>query len=109
MKDVTEQLQRLEAFEERMGVRLEALYADFHENQNGFHLTVNGELHPREGTQLSQNMRVVVDAYDSSGRLICKSDDIFWCEKFFGFQSFSIILNPRTSDLPKVRVYPKPF
>ena len=62
--DVTHLIERLEAFEERVGVRLEALFAHIDEYGD---LTVRGEVHPREGATIKENIIVEMGAYDSLG------------------------------------------
>jgi hypothetical protein len=105
--DVTHLIERLEAFEERVGVRLEALFANM--GQNGY-LTVNGEMHPREGTTITQYIAIHVDAYDSSGRVIAKSDNTsFSPDKFFAFEAFQALVQLPVHQLSKIRVYPKPM
>jgi hypothetical protein len=103
--DVTHLIERLEAFEERVGVRLEALFAHF-EVISGY-LTVNGEVHPREGTIIKQNITVHVDAYDSSGRLVAKSHTSLLADDFFGFAAFQELVKLPIYELSKIRVYPK--
>jgi hypothetical protein len=103
--DVTHRIERLEAFEERVGVRLEALFA--HYELLSCYLTVNGEVHPREGTTIKQSIAVHVDAYDSSGRLVAKSRTSLLADDFFGFAAFQELVKLPIADLSKIRVYPK--
>lgn len=103
--DATHLIERLEAFEERVGVRLEALFA--HIDEHNF-LRVNGELHPREGATIKQDVVVHVDAYDSSGRLVANGHGFIPdSDKFFGFAAFSALVNLPIRGLSKIRVYPK--
>lgn len=67
-KDISHLIERLEAFEDRLGVSFEGLYASVL-TQIDF-LKVNGELHPREGTGLNDDIEVVVSLYDTVGRLL---------------------------------------
>lgn len=110
--DVTNLIERLEAFEERMGVRLEALFADW--DNNGFKppstfLKLNGELHTREGNKIQQNISLVVDIYDGAGRLVGRNDQSFYAENFFGFETFQIeqLLEVPKLTISKIRLYPK--
>jgi hypothetical protein len=112
---LTHLLERLEAFEERAGVRLEALYATA-EHSTGWTINgkwvsagiqVNGELHPRDGTSLGQIVTVKADAYDKLGRLVGTAKDYFNPKQFFGYQTFSM----RVGEVPfhqisKIRIYP---
>ena len=102
--DVTDLIERLEVFEERVGIRLEALFA--HVNEYG-NLTVNGEVHPREGRTIMQDIEVHLEAYNLSGRLIAKSGLCFSEGKFFGFEVFQMGVNLKIGELSKIRVYPK--
>lgn len=102
--DVTDLIERLEAFEDRMGVRLEALFA--HIDDNGF-LVVNGEVHPRDGTTIEQDMNVHVDVYDSLGRLVAKTAAYLSADSFFGFEAFDVCVELPIQELSKIRVYPK--
>lgn len=115
MPDLTHILERLEAFEDRAGVRLSALYAKLDGNSgwtiNGKFesgIRINGELHPREGTNLTKSLKLVADAYDESGRLICTTSDHFNQETFFGFETFSLLVGGvPTKQITKIRIYPK--
>lgn len=105
--DVTQLIERLEAFEERVGVRLEALFAYVHIEYDGLPvLTVNGEVQPREGATLKESMDVHLDAYDSSGKLVEKGGHSINADKFFGFEVFQMRVNLPIGELSKIRVYP---
>lgn len=103
--DVTHLIERLEAFEERMGVRLEALFAHVDEYGN---LTVRGEIHPRDGATIKEDIAVEMGAYDSAGRLVARDRDYIDADKFFGFQVFGENAELPIRELSKIRVYPKP-
>ena len=105
-KDVSHLIERLEAFEDRLGVSLEGLYASI-DGRHGY-VTVNGELHPREGTQLNHDIEVVVSLYDSDGRVLGVQTESIRADSFFGFEAFSRMLGP-VGDPPiaKIRIYPK--
>lgn len=110
--DYTHLIERLEAFEERLGIRLEALFAYWSENiysPRNSYFKLNGELHPKDGTALQEDIVLVVDIYDNSGRLVAHNGDCFRKEGFFGFRTFEMglqidIANPIIS---KIRVYPR--
>ncbi len=103
-KDVSHLIERLEAFEDRLGVRLEGLYAA--QNTEYGHLKVNGELHPREGNELDDDIEIVLTVYDAAGRVVGVTTEYVDSDRFFGFEAFSASV--RDIDAPvKVRVYPK--
>lgn len=117
MTDQTKKLERLEAFEERLGVRIEALYANLDEGSgytvnNKFlpGIRITGEIHPKEGTQLAQRIKIVADAYDLDGRVVCtESTASFDPEIFYGYETFGIVVGRiPAAQIVKIRVYPKP-
>jgi len=100
--DVTHLIERLEVFEERMGVRLDALFAKL---EDGF-LTVNFELYSRDGNQLKEETKMVVAAYDATGRLLALGSDTSLVESFFGFETYSISIHV-PEQIAKIRVIPR--
>ena len=107
--DVTSLVERLEAFEDRLGVRMESLNADVMELNDGTYLRVRGELHLKSGTELEQNVFLVVAVYDSSGRIVGTKQQWFVKRTFFGFEVFQIDVNLDATELKltRIRVYPK--
>ncbi len=110
-KDVTHLVERLEAFEDRVGVSLEGLYAALDTEYGG--LEVNGELHLRNGTELNEDIQIVVTLYDAAGRVIDVTDKYIDSDRFFGFEAFSAYFNEPgdpeagTPPVAKIRIYPK--
>lgn len=103
-KDITDLIERLEAFEDRLGVSLEGLFADL--TERGY-IHINGELHLREGTELNQDIEVVATVYDSSGRVLDVQDAGFYADSFFGFEAFSLFMEVGNRRPARIRVYPK--
>jgi len=101
--DATHLIERLEVFEERVCVRLEALFAEVYAGI----LTINGELHPREGRTIKQDIEVHMEAYNSTGRLVAKGVSHFSVNKFFGFEVFQVRVILPIRELSRIRVYPK--
>ncbi len=104
--DVTHLIERLEAFEEQLGVSIEALYAVIDED-NG--ITVNGELILINGGQLSQHIEIKVSAYDSAGRVVATGQKIINKRSFLGLETFSRYLTCPSADVAKIRIYPQPY
>lgn len=104
-KDVSHLVERLEAFEDRLGISLEGLYAA-QDTEYGY-LNVNGELHPREGTEIHGDLDIVVTLYDASGRVIGVATEWIDSENFFGFEAFSVRFRDIATAPAKVRIYPK--
>ncbi len=105
-EDVSQLIERLEAFEDRMDVNPEGLYASFTARSNK--LYVNGELYPRTGTELAENIQLVVTLYDKTGRVSDTKTTTMLSKGFFGFQAFSAVFDRvQVPPLAKIRVYPK--
>jgi hypothetical protein len=116
MRDLTHLIERLEAFEDRAGVRLDALYAKLDGNtvwkidgKDEPGIRINGEIHPREGTSLKQSVTLFAEGYDGLGRLFCtKSSQPFLPQTFFGYETFSLVVGGiPAKDVVKIRLYPK--
>ena len=110
IRNVTNLIERLEVFEERAGIRLEAIGAIsamfFDQNK----LKVYGELHPREGTVIKKDVVITVDLYDNSGSVVGTSSQSIRSRGFFGFETFhvTILVTPLAKTWAKIRVIPRP-
>lgn len=70
-KEITNLIERIDVFEERLSVRIEAISAWIETTHyRPYAVKVNGELHSLNGMGLKQPVLVVVDVYDMSGRLM---------------------------------------
>ena len=106
--DITNLIERLDAFEERCGVRLESLSAYIQRIADPpFYITICGELHPREGAQLVQDIEIVVVAYDSHGRAVDTTSDFIYAANFFCLETIDITVSVPVDDVKRVRIYPK--
>jgi hypothetical protein len=108
--DITSRIERLEVFEERSGVRLESLSAFVLEFDSlPIYVTVRGELQARDGTELQQDVELVIAAYDSSGRIVDTRTIYYYKKNFFGLETFDepMMIPVPVNQLAKVRVYPK--
>jgi hypothetical protein len=103
-QDITNVFERLEAFEDRLGVRLEGLYAKIDRSGN---VWVQGELHLREGTELNQDVDLVATYYDPSGRVLDVQTRRFDSSAFFAFEPFKMVANINEDQSAKIRIYPK--
>ncbi len=103
--DITHLIERLEAFEEKLGVSFQGLYAVIDEDND---IKVNGELILINGSQLSQHIQINVSAHDSAGRVVATSGEFINKEKFLGLEIFSVYFGCPSADISKIRVYPQP-
>jgi len=107
-KDLTSRIVRLDAFEERVGVRLEGVTAELIEGSDSTFVKVFGELYPLEGASLSTDIQIYVSLHGENGQVLAVESDNHSCEEFFGFAPFSIILSPRHgAAITSVKVYPR--
>jgi hypothetical protein len=86
-RDITHLIKQLEEFAECGGIRLEALFA--FSNLDWSCITVNGEIHLREGTSISRNLVLNIEAYGKNGDLVASGIEYVWFKEFFGFHTFS--------------------
>ena len=111
--DLSSKLERMPAFEERAGVRIEALaaYLDSWPGENEAEALVMGELHASQGERLGADTALVVTCYDASGRVMATEEHDFFQDEFFGFEVFSVSfhdLSPAAAQgLGKIRIVPK--
>lgn len=108
--DQTDRIERIEAFEDKAGVRLEALYAGLREGAGDQHvrLIVRGEAHAtRNNSKIKNDIEIVLAAYDAQGRVIGKGDHFIGGDSFFSFEVFEIDLYDLPVPPERIRLYPK--
>lgn len=111
--DYTEVIERVEAFEQRLELRLSALFADWDDHGYVFpysYLKITGELQPIEGTALREDIKLIADVYDTSDRLVGHTEHHLYAERFFALETFEIGVRLSVPNLwiSKIRLYPKP-
>ena len=107
-RDVTALVQRIEAFESRHGVRIEALSAfETKEDFSTDHfLILRGELHAVGGSELDKDLELQVSVFDENGRVVATETDVVHSEKFFGFYTFEINCTVPPKTLARIRIVP---
>ena len=111
--DITNRIERLEVFEERLGVTLKSLSAFFSDftstGKSNFVINICGELHAINGTNINQSINVIFDVYDTCGRIIkIGMSSYFNAKIFFGIESFKVELQYLpVSNISKIRIYPR--
>lgn len=98
-------VERLEAFEERMGVSIEGIFAYIKSNN---WIYINGELHCREGNELNQDIQLVLSVHNVSGSVLSSATKTIKSNSFFGLEVFSESISPCAGVVSKIRIYPKP-
>lgn len=107
--DLTDLIERLDQFEERCGVRLEALSAFLDDECaiGTFGLIVCGELWARKGHRLSHDVEVSIVAYDAQSRVVGKGHQEIESHRFNSFEAFEIYATVPVRTLSKIRVLTK--
>jgi hypothetical protein len=111
-KDITSLVQRLESFEDRAGVRIEA-WSAFQEGPDDDDdgevcISVFGELHTVNGTTLQDDIELSASFYDAEGRVIGIDSDYVEADSFFEFHTFAITCYVPSSSVHRIRLVPKP-
>lgn len=108
--DVTKLIERLDAFEDRLGVSLEGVSAfidDEEDEDDGMvSLRVRGDLASKSGG-LEADIELIAAAYDDEGRVVETGRAYFDSDSFLGLEVFEIGLYVATTRLSKIRLYPK--
>ena len=106
--DITQVIERVPAFEDRLSVRLEALsaFAEGPDDDGDWKILLNGELHPMGGETLDRDLEVNASAYDSSGRVVSTESNWISSDDFFGFEAFTFSFYAPVK-VAKIRLYPK--
>jgi hypothetical protein len=105
--DLTSKIERVEAFEERVGVRFQGMSAFLDADDDYISLRVHGEIHASSGAELSDDVSVVIAVYDQSDRVVGTDTSYYYSESFFGFEAFSETLSLSVKNISKIRIYPK--
>ena len=103
--NVSDLIERLEAFEDRLNVRIEALSAHLSPFNDDYIVEVRGELHPKAGMELGHdNLELTAAVYDSHSRVIGTGGGWFSKDKFFGFEVFCIDVHVPVNNLKRIRI-----
>jgi hypothetical protein len=88
-EDLSRMIQRRQETEDRLGVRIEALYA----YRDGTWIHVNGEIHALGSGFIEKSLNIVINLYDAAGRLLGSMSEYVDNDDFDGFDSFSSLAN----------------
>jgi len=104
-EDVTSIVERVEATEKRVGVRLDAISAFYYQDEfvDGYSVQVLGDILAVD--EIVEDFSVVAGIYDSNNRLVGRDDYPVFSDEYFGFESFEIHVEGLPCRVPgKVRV-----
>lgn len=108
-KDITDLIERMEPFEQRLGVTIQGLYASLSDpdSDGDYTVGINGELHTTNGLELDESLQLVAAVYDSQGRVIHTDESYFSSDSFHMFETFSSSFYVKGIRPAKIRLYPK--
>lgn len=108
-KEEVENIERLEMMEERFGVSIEGVFAEYETLDCGSnYLYVRGEIQAVNGTKLEKSLFVVITAYNAKGQVIATESNYFSADDFFGLSPIDICADIIEKPV-KIRIYPKNF
>lgn len=107
--DITNRIERLEAFEKRANVVIKAMAAFLSEPDDDQEqtLTARGELHSIDGDELAVDIQLDLVVYDKDGRVIETSMDFVDSETFFSFHTFELSVYLRDGLFGTAKIIPK--
>ncbi len=109
-EDLSIPIEQLEAFEDRLGVKLEGIYVSVDPpDEDGidyYSVSVRGEVHAVSGSNIEADIRIVASVHDGDGRVLETADHWIDSDKFFVLEAFDIQCYPKLQPT-KIRIYPK--
>lgn len=107
-KRLIKKIERLEAFEERLGVSIQNLSLKI---EDGYQwLTIYFELYSENGTTLEESLHIECVLYNNEGLIIDKASSNIYANDFFGFELVEIYFTgdiSKAEQVSKIRIYPK--
>lgn len=103
-------IERLEAFEEQFGIRLEGLSVKLDLESGMPNYVVSGDVFAANGTTIDQNIELIISCHDAAGRVLAHTKYEIEATSFSGIDTFSkYLFYPLLPfvGVEKVRIYPK--
>lgn len=110
MANITSCIERIESFEDKLGISLDALRAvvsDEGDCSGEYRLQITGELMSTSGGELECPLSLVYAVYDDSGSIIDTNDRYFNDDDFMGFEIFDFTTYLESNNIQKIRLFPK--
>ena len=105
-KSLLKKIERLEAFEERAGIRFENISIKIESPEI---VWVYFEAHSNKGHTIDETIEIEHTIYDSDNHIIDTGYDLLLSSSFFGFEIISFYINDDdvVNRIHKIRIYPK--
>jgi len=107
-KRLIKRIERLEAFEERLGVSIQNLSLKINDSYTW--ATIFCELHSTNGTTIEKSIKIECVLYDNDGSIIDTESAYVSSDSFFGFELIELNFTGNESkaeQVSKIRIYPK--
>lgn len=101
--DVTNKIERLPDFEDRLGVVLDCLSAFVDKD----HLEVRGEFRSKKPGLIRGDTDVVIAIYDSANRVVGVASHNIYEDSFCGLEMINVWMKISSPQISKIRIYPK--
>lgn len=109
IEDLTSVVERLELLEEKFSIEVSGLYADLHVFDGVYFWTqVSFDVVSKTGGTIENDLRFVINYYNSNGQLIQSDDRLILAHRFLGIASIqdSFKLASIEQKPHKIRIYP---
>jgi len=105
-KRLIKKIETLEAFEERMQIRLENFTIKVDEEK---WVRILCEVYPINGATINSDMHIECILYDKENSILEKDDTYITSEDFFGFEVVELNFQEDgiADEIDKIRIYPK--
>ena len=107
-KEITKIIERLELLEEKFGIAISGMYANYESGDRSFpHMVnINFDLTSLSGGKLERSFHIFASVYNSMGQLLETKSIRINADDFIGFSSVSINLRDLDQAPEKIRLFP---
>ncbi len=107
--DLTSKVERMEALEERVGVKLQSIYAQLSTDEEEWYLEVNYEVLAEGSPKLKHNhIGFKTNVYDDLSRIVATTQSWIHKENFYALCTLSETMELALGQvISKIRIYPE--
>lgn len=105
-KYMIDNIERIEATEERCGIFLEGASAIYDGPflDGNMHAVVNAEVHAKSGTTVDEDFHIIGTAFDKEGKILTSAAENFEVAEFFALKPLKLHLSVKEKPA-KIRIY----
>jgi hypothetical protein len=109
MIDLSKSVERLEAMEDKLGVRIAGIFVTVSAEPFPEGEYMEGEYKVEDflerGKKLADNLKIKLVCYDAAGRVVGTGEELLWEESFHGYDAFTLEFYVK-SLVSKARIFP---